>query len=186
VATPPTTDEEEPHHQSENHLVACSEDGKYIVTTRRGDSVITVLDLSSAIRRPIDTGLEIRDIKIVGNIIFATDGRWLSAQHLETDSTAPGACGVRSENVPILAHVGTEPFALSNDCSQIALTLEGTVFLYDVEARTILGQLAMQGSVIDIRFSPDSHQLWLIVTPHRGNNSMCYCVGLEGAGVSAL
>ena len=112
---PPAPDEAEPRHQSENHLVAYSEDGKHIVTTRRGDSVITVLDLSSAIRRPINASVEIRDIKIVGNIIFVTDGRWLSTQHLETDNTTPG--GVRSENVPILAHVGTEPFALSNDCS---------------------------------------------------------------------
>jgi WD40 repeat protein len=179
-ADSPAPDKASPRHQSENHLVACSEDGKHIVTTRRGDSVITVLDLSSAIRRPIKTGVEIWDTKIVGNIIFVTDGRWLSTQHLETDSTAPGACGVRSENVPILAHVGTEPFALSNDCSQIAITLEWTVFLYDVEAHKILGQLATQGSVIDIRFSPDGAQLWLIVNPRRGNNSMCYCVGLEG------
>jgi WD40 repeat protein len=178
---PPTTDEEEPHRQSENHLAACSEDGKHIVTTRRGDSVITVLDLSSAIRRPINASVEIRDIKIVGNIIFVTDGRWLSTQHLETDSTAPGACGARSENVPILAHVGTEPFALSNDCSQIAITLKGTVFLYDVGARKILDELATEGPVIDIRFSPDGHQLWLIVNPRGGNNFMRYCVGLEGA-----
>jgi hypothetical protein len=179
-ADPPAPGMAEPHRQSENHLVACSEDGKHIATVRRGDSVVTVLELSSAIRQYVNTNVRIRDVKIVGNIIFVTDGRKLVSRHLETEGTAPGVCGAR-KNVTIQAPVGTEPFALSNDCSQIAFTLEGAVFLYDVEARKTLGKLATEGSVIDIRFSPDGHQLWLIVNTRRGNNSMCYCVGLEGA-----
>ena len=168
---PPPPDGTGPHRQNGNHLVAYSAGGTHVATARQGHSVVTIIDLSNARPKSVDMNLQIRDIKIVDDAIFVTDGRKLVSRRLGEGE---------GEKETIRVHVGPGPLALSNDCSQIAFTLKGTVFLYDVKARKVLGNLATGGSVIDIQFSPDERQLRFIVNPSDENAaSVCYCADLE-------
>ena len=170
------------HQQGIGHLVACSTSGMHVATTQEKSSIVTVLDVLNATQQSINTNVQAEDIKIVDNTIFVTDGykltRW-HIGHIGTGGMVLSACGNRRENTGLRAAGGH--FKLSNDCSQIAFTFGGSVFLYDIEARRVLGELAADGNyVVDICFSPDGHQLWFIMELGEGTVPMCYCVDLEG------
>jgi len=164
----PSPDRTAPHHHHNcgDHLVAHSKDGTRIATGRRGDSVVTVLDLlSDAPQRSIDTAMRILDIGIVDNVIVVADTRELVSWHPEAGEIIRSAYGAI---VAETAVVSTDPdvvehFTLSTDCSWVAFTIERTVFLYDVQAQRILNKFAMEYDVVDIRFSPCGRQLCLIL-----------------------
>ena len=174
----PSPNKVESYHQNRNHLVACSAGGTCIATGRQGDTIITVLNLLGTVQQSINTNVQIRDIKIVDDTIFVTDGRKLVSWHFDTQERGGSTHTTRRKNEALRVHVGTEPFALSNDCSQIAFTLKGTVFLYDVGPRRVIGNFITSGSVIDIQFSPDGYQLWFIVNPSSGDTPISYHVEL--------
>jgi len=152
----PSPNKTVPHRNCGDHLVAYSKDGRRIAIARRGDSVITILDLlSDAPQRFIDTRMRILDIGIIDNDIVAADIRELVSWNLEAGEIMRSACGAI---VAKTAVIGADPdvvehFALSTDCSCIAFTIERTIFLYDVHAQRILNKCTMNCNVVDIRFS---------------------------------
>ena len=150
--------------QYTNHLVVYSADWTHIIIAQYGDGHITVLNPSGTTQRSIDTNLEIETIKIVGDTIFVIDGirNRLSSWHLITEGQVNSTCSVMRENTALHFHTNGF-FALSNNCSWIACAAMEAVFLYDVQTQNVLGDIAIDGRVLHIQFSPDGSQLWFIV-----------------------
>ena len=152
-----------------HHLVACFADCTRIATVRKLDSVITVLDCPlGTLRRSIDTDMEIRDIKIVDDIIVVVDVTMLARWDPETGRRVHGARSVPTGEVAVsnlVAHL-----TLSPDCSQVAFTERsnrGTSFgarLRGVEPPKAIASFEPHHSenVVEIRFSPDQRELWLL------------------------
>ena len=166
-ASPLSPNEIEPYHGYRNHLVAYPTDKMHIAIARQEDSIITVLNSLSGIpQQSINTGIEIQDIRIVSDTIFAAGKYKLARWDLETGGSMPGAYGTEGEAVnealTIGANLGTvEHFRLSNDCSQIAFAIGHGVFLYDIKSQEVNKYMTL-GRVMGIWFSPDGHQLWFI------------------------
>jgi len=164
----PSPDNTAPHHHHNcgDHLVAYSKDGTRIATGRRGDSVVTVLDLlSDTPQRSIDTAMQILDIGIVDDVVVAADTRELVSWHLEAGEIIRSSYGaIVSETAGVVSADPdvVENLTLSTNCSWIAFTIEKTVYLYDVQAQRILKKIAIEYDVVDIRFSPYGRQLCLI------------------------
>ena len=160
--TPTSPGGNEPNRQRGDYLVAYSADWAHITTARREDGVITALGpRSSTWRGSIDTGVGIRDMKIVRSHALVTDGNRLVRWDL-------GAGEVTSE---AFITSGAESAALSNDCSKIAFTRSGTaIYLYDVKARAIVWGYEADRRVLDIRFPHNQRTLWLHThTSHPSN-----------------
>ena len=160
------------HRKYENHLVAYSEDGTRVATARRGDSVVTVLDLQSGVPpQSINTEKRILDIGIVNDAIFIADTWELVSWHLEAGEVVRSACGgIAAETATMGAGPGAvEHFTLSSDCSWIGFTFGRTVFLYDVQAQRILNKCTMDRDIVDIRFSPYGRQLYFILEDDPGS-----------------
>lgn len=161
----PSPNKTAPYYNYGDHLVAYSKDGRRIATVRRGDSVITVLDLlPDAPQQYVYTGMRILDIGIVDDGIVAADIRELVSWSLEAGEIARSACGaIVAETAAIGAGPDVvEHFALSTDCSCIAFTIERTVFLYDAQAQRILKKCTMDCNIVDIRFSPYGRRLCFV------------------------
>ena len=150
--------------QCRKHLVACSADGKHIVTAQKGDNIITALDpILGTLLWPIFVGGQIQDIKIVDNILFVADGHKLLTWNLRTGEMFDSARGLATsgvcDTVAVSAHMdNVDNFVLSSDCSHIAFTIGSTVFFYNTKAQKILTHI-MDGVIEDIFFSYDGHQL---------------------------
>ena len=177
---------DEPHHQRyENHLVAYSADQTHIATLRERGGTITVLDLSDATQQSINTDVDIWDIRIVNDTIFAIDGKRLFSWHFATGEQIDDASSTESKSTTLHAHLGSGSAVLSNDCSQVAFVIQGhgfnprgAVFLYDIEAQKVVANHTMDGAVIHIWFSSDGHQLWSIV--QLSTQEKCYtCCCME-------
>ena len=169
------------HSIHTSRLVAYSADWSHIIIAQHGGGNITVLDLSGTTQQSIDTNMEIEDIKIVDDTIFVVDRsrNRLSSWHLITGGQVNNTCGVKRENRVLQFHMQESP-KLSNNCSQVAFAWCGAVFLYDVQAQAVLGDLVTGGfQVVYIQFSPDGSQLWFIVQFHE--DYKYYCVELDGA-----
>lgn len=162
----PSPDRTAARHNCGDHLVAYSKDGTRIATARRGDSVVTVLDLlSDTLQRSIDTAVGILDIGIVNNVIVVADARELVSWHLEAGEILRSACDAIVAEIAVVSADPdvVEHFTLSADCSWIAFTIGRTVFLYDVHAQRIPNKFTMGCDVVDIRFSPYGRQLCFIL-----------------------
>ena len=176
-ASPPSLNETKPLHQSRVHLVTCSADGKYIATTQQEDGVVTLLDpLFGTPLQSIHVDVQIRDIKIVNNILFVADGCRLFMWNLESGGMVDGTKGVDISSVCDTVAVGThmdnvDNFALSDDCSHIAFTIGSIVFLYNIAAQKTLTHI--MGSVVEgISFSQDGCQL--CVYSDTGYTKLCF------------
>jgi len=169
------------------HLVACSADGTHIATARSLEGVVTILDpLLDTPQRHINTNMRILDIKIFDNVLFVADEHELVSWDLGVVGTGRDAHGVRRATLDRI--LGTGLFTLSNDCSQIAVAARRTVLLYDIKTQEILNEYAMENmgqglprrfttvDIWDIRFSPDGHQLWLLL---QGGSPPHYCETLH-------
>lgn len=160
--------------RSHRHLVAYSADLVHIAMAQQCGSIVTVLNhLSGTSQEFCDVVMEIWDIRIVDNAVFAVDEYKLVCWDLETGrilSNTPVAERVINGKPDIVRHM-----ALSHDCSQIAILTEGlkNICLYDVKSRDVF-QKDVHCKVFDTQFSPDGYQLWLT-----GHWDICYSVGLE-------
>jgi len=174
----PISPDVEKHGQYTNHLVAYSADQAHIIIGQHGGGLITVLDLFGTTQQSIHTNAVIKDIKIVGDKIFVINGNKLSSWHLATGRQVNSICGIK-ENTAL--HVYMEsPLVLSNTCSQVAFASGNAVFLYDVKAQKVLGNLSTDGDhIIHIQFSPDESQLWWIVRFFENESYKCYHVELD-------
>jgi len=151
------------HHHS-NHLVAYSADRTYITTAHHEDNVVTVLT-PSLDTPPIDIGMEIMDIKIVNNIVFVANKHMLTQWDLETGERMHSIHGVGKVAIdkPMVISPHTKHLALSDDLSWVAFdTGEMAVFLYDTRATEIVAEYQLVGEVVDIKFSPNQDELWLL------------------------
>lgn len=164
-----------------NHLVAYPADQAYVATTWESGHIITVLNLSNGTQLSIDTKMPIFDMKIFGNTIFVASGTILSSWHLTTGGQVDSTGSIRRDKKALYAHMGRTS-VLSNDCSQIAFSIDGTVFLYDVEAKKVLDSLTTDGGdVTHMQFSYNGCQLWVVSYHRRSERYKCYCVELEMA-----
>ena len=163
---PPPPHENNPL-QNQNHLVACSLDGRHIAVTQGGNNTITLLDpLSTTPLQSIIVDTQIFDFKIIGNVVVAVDGFNIFRWDLGAGETMHSAYGVggkfASELLGIKLHPSsTKQLVLSNDCSKIGYIRRGKrrVFLFDIESKQ-LRICETQKKPIGIQFSPDGHQLW--------------------------
>jgi len=155
------------HNGSGDHLVAHCADRTHIATVRRGEAVITVLDLHSGCsQQSIETGMVIQDIKVVGSAIFVTDGCRLASWHLEPGGFARGVLdaekGAVNEALNSLLPLSS---ALSNDCSKITFGRPWVATVYDINAGNILGSYSTgHNNTLNIRFSPDDRRLLLTIS----------------------
>ena len=158
----------------EDHLVACSADGKHIAIAQQKGRVITLLNpILGTPLGSIDTDMQIWDIKIIDNAVFAVDRYKLVRWNLELEGVAYGAFDARKATVLKTLAISTisdaiEHMKLSNDCSQIAFTgcegpdaEIGSYFLYDVESQETFSSSLEMDIAAGIWFSPDGHQLWV-------------------------
>jgi len=164
---PPPPNETGPPRSYADHLVAYSADGAHIATARRGHDVVTILGpLLDTPKQYINTDMRIQDIKILGNSVFVADKHGLVSWDL-----GGGAQGVRRATFDGILLAGielgnAERFALSNNCTLIAINAGKTVFLYDVMAQEILNEYEVDigyscNTPPNIQFSPDGCHLWL-------------------------
>ena len=158
-ASSQSPNETKPHSQYENHLVACSTDGKHIVIAQQKDNVVTVFDpLFGTPLWTIQVGVVIQDIKVVGNVLFVTDSHGLFSWNL-----GAGEIGYHTGGATVYDNIGiahdADNLVLSNGCSHIAFSVGRTVFLYDIQAQETLVEYVMDGMVTNIQFSQDG--CWL-------------------------
>jgi len=165
------------------HLVAYSADGTRIATARPHQHLVKILDpLLDTTQRYIHTFMGIRDIKIFDNVLFVADGNRLASWDLGVGGTGRDAHGVWRATLG--GNLGTGWFKLSNNCSQIVMVTERTVFLYDIKTQKTLNECTIRhltrdffdkptmDNIWDFRFSPDGRQLWFLLgeTPVRASD----------------
>ena len=166
-------------HYHHGHLVAFTTDQAHIATAKQHGRNITVLNLSDATQLSFDTNVRLLDMKIVGDTIFVTDGKRLFSWQLATGGQVNSTSGIRRQNKVLRLHTGGV-LILSNDCSEIAFSVQGSVFLYDVESQKVIGDLVTDGNhVVHMRFAPNGCQLWFVVQHYGKSDFSCYCVDLE-------
>ena len=183
--SPPPFDKIGPDYRHRKHLVAHTEDKTHIVTARQEGSVVMIFDtLSGTPQQFVDANMQIRDLRIVDDIIYMTDAHWLAIWHLEAGGIVQNTPNRTTIDLVTHARGGyAEQVALSNDCSQIAFTVGETVLLYDVRAQEISDERTMGDKVMDIQFSPDGRHLCVITivgiyAEHERPSILCF-VGLE-------
>ena len=161
-----TYNQVKPYHKHGNHLVGYSTDGRHIVTTHQWDSVITVFSpLSDTPHQSVDTGMDIQDIKVIGNTIFVVDGLKLSSWDLMAGVIVHDEHSVKGVAIDeaLAIDPDAEHLALSHDCSKIAFSKEKIIFLYDVKSqKSIHKDIGRKTS--GFRFSLDGTKLWPIRT----------------------
>ena len=154
------------HHQHGGHVVAHSASGDRMVIAWRGQSAVTIFDPRlDAPRRFLDTGMEIQDIKIVGEILFVADTRQLSSWRF----------GAGRETIVKTVALDTgvgdvHRLVLSKDCSRIFLATSGSeaqdssrnLFVRDVKSGSILAESTIEFDVDGIGFFPDECRVWFV------------------------
>ena len=164
--SPPSPNEAESHYQDGNHLVAYSADEVHIAIAKQGYDAITILDfLLGTPQQVINTDMRIKDIKIIDNTVFVTDGHKLVSWELEAAGVED--CGYstgRVINESLAIDSDAKCLRLSHDCSQIAYATETKmgVAIYNIQAQETLQHTPSNLWVRDIWFSPSDHQLWFI------------------------
>ena len=157
------------HRQRGYHLVARFADCARIATTRIGSGVVTVLDCPlGTLRQSIDTRMKILDIKIVDDTVVVVDISMLARWDPQTGRRVHGARSVPTDEVAV--DNSAVYLTLSRDCSQVAFieaSQRGTglgVRLRGVEPPGAIASLGPRHSenVVDIRFSLDQRELWLL------------------------
>ena len=169
-----------PYHKYQRHLVAYSADWVHIAMAKHGGSIVTVLNCSSGNPQQLtNPDMEAQDIKIVNNTLFVVDRCKVICWDLEaggTEDSVHGAMRVAIETLPI--GPDTRDLTLSHDCSKIAFTRDQTVFLHDLQTPGPIAKYISPNTVLDLQFSPDQCQLWLLtdnvdeVTSHHGGSKM--------------
>ena len=165
--TPPTPHDSALHHQHGDHIVARSTTNTYIAIARRGQSSVILFDSCSldTPRRFINAGMEIQDVKIVGETVFVADTYRLASWSLGAGVVARGETiefGTDTEDVDHLA--------LSMDCSRVFFVAnepetEGPPYHLSVQDSRTGATLAKSRIGFDvggIGFFPDGHRAWLI------------------------
>jgi hypothetical protein len=166
-----------------NHLVAYSVDRTHIATARQQDSGVTILfGTSGTSQQHIDTGMAIQDIKIVNNTMFVADGHKVLSWDFNPSGAAQSTHSAYEVAVtpidPSHKVHAIDCCALSNNCSQIAIATQRSIFLQDIEPHGHLGPMTatvssattcrLQFPIDGLRFSPDGCQLWAL------NDSLSY------------
>ena len=158
---PPT--KVDPHHKCQSHLVAWSTDWVHIAMAKEGSNIVTILNSSSGNPQLISTDMEVQDIKIVDNTLFVVDRCRLVCWELEAGGAEDsGHCARRVVVETLGIHPDARQLTLSHDCSQVAFTRDGTVFPHDLRAPGPIANYVSADRVLDLQFSPDQYQLWLL------------------------
>jgi len=145
----------------EKHLVAYSADGIHVAIAKQGYGHITFLNcLLGTLEQIIDTLMEIEDIRISDNTIFAVDRQKLVGWDLNRDYDSR-----RETKVHLVTPSNLKCLRLSHDCSQLAYTSGNMVYVYNVQVQKNLQCFYSKIWPMDFQFSPNENQLW-IVNPH--------------------
>ena len=138
----------------DDYLMAHSKDGTRIATAWRGGDVITVVDpLSDAPERSINTAMEILDVGIVGNTVFATDSHEVVGWDPEVGEIVHRALCVVVE---VIDPEDDDP------CSLVTFTVHGIIFLYRFRDQEVYQKCTVDRDVMDIRSAPDGHQICFV------------------------
>jgi len=158
--------ESAPHRQHGDHVVVHSSSGGHTAIARRGQSAVTLFDPRlDAPRRFLDTGMEIQDIKIVGDTILIADTCQLASWRLETGRETI------TKTVVFDTGVGdVHRLVLSKDCSRIFLVTSGpetqgtsrNLFVRNVKTGSILAESTIEFDVDCIGFFPDGCRVWFV------------------------
>jgi len=155
-----------PDQKHGNHLVGYSADGTHIATACQWDSVIKILNpLTNTPQESINTDMEIQDIKVINNTIFAVDKDRFSSWELKAGRSVQSGCSAGRVVIDKTLAIGphAEHLTLSHDCSQIAFSRDNNLFLYDIESqKTVHTDINRQTG--GIQFSLDGTKLWPIRT----------------------
>lgn len=151
-------------HQPWNHLVTYSTDGTHIAVAWKGGSVVTVFDcLTCTPQQFTSTSIEIQDIKIVNNTVFAVDRRKLIAWDFRAGGAAYDTQGATRVVLNKALSIGPsiQQLTLSHDCSQLAFATHSRtlIFLHNIETQGGSYRF-VDHRISDIQFSPSGHQLW--------------------------
>ena len=156
--------EADPHCKYQKHLVAYSADWVHIAMARHGRNIVTVLNCCSGNpQQLIDPDMEVQDIRIVENTLFVVDRCKLVCWELEAGGTEGSAQSARRIAVETLViDPSAEHLTLSHNCSQIAFTMGGTVFLHNLRAPGPITKYVSAHKVSELQFSPDQCKLQLL------------------------
>ena len=151
--------------QNEKHLVAYSPDGTHIAIAREGCGDITVLNcLLDTPEQLISTQMEIRDIKISDDMIFAVDKQKLVSWNLNGDYDSK-----RETRIYLDFLFRSDLLRLSHDCSQIAYVKNNAIFICNIQVQETLQWTIKHLNFWDIQFPPNGDQLWLFMNGHYPN-----------------
>lgn len=183
---PLSPDRNEPDSEQGTHLVAYSIDQMHIAVAQQKGSIIKIINsILGIVQQSIKTYMEIHDIRIIDNTIFAVDMYKLVGWDLKAGGVGlfglllwPSAHATMRVVINKTLDIGThvEHLRLSHDCSQIAFARGGEVFLYDIKAQEALKSMEWDMAPEDIQFSPNGDQLW--VADHNIFNYFYYIVEL--------
>jgi len=151
-------------NQGQNHLVAYSADQRYIAITQKDGSVITILDhLLDPLQQPINTGMQIQDIKIIDNTIFVVDKYRLSSWDLKPSRTPNGAHNAVGVGFNKPLRIGFKCL-LSHNCSEIIFTVQKKILLYNIQASEVTSKIHIESCIMiaDLQLSPKQFGLWYI------------------------
>ena len=159
-------------NRPQNHLVAYSADQVHIVMAQQCESIIMVLNHHlGTLQQLIDTGLQIWDIKIVNDTIFAVDEHMLVSWDFKasgiahsTHDTKKMVHGLLDLSVFPGADEHQSHLILSHDCSQIVVSTSDPHKTYLFDMKTWKGfSTETDDWNLGMRFSLDGHQLWFRV-----------------------
>ena len=173
--SPPPPSMIEPIYGPQNHLVAYSVDQVHIVMAQQSDNVVTVLNYHlGTSQKFIDTDMQILDVKIVDNTIFAIDNHILVSWDFKAGGIAHNTHGTR-RMIPDWTQGHWGNMSLSHDCSWIAAYTHYSALVFYV--KTLRGyNIKIDGKISGIQFSPDGHKLWI------SGGGLYYFVKLEVPG----
>ena len=166
--TPPVLRNSVPQPQRRDHMVTHSTSGTHAAIAWRGQSAVIVFDLHSPdTPRPfgIATGMEVQDVKIVGETIFVADTRGLTSWRLEAGVATKGKTTGFGASADVVHRL-----ALSKDCSWVLFVTSRPetqgpshhLSVRDTRTRNILAESRIDFDVDDIGFFPDGHRVWFV------------------------
>ena len=144
-----------------NHLVAISADQTCIATAKKDRNIVTVLDCPLGTpQQPINTDMEIQDIKIIDNTIFVMGKYKVSSWGLRPDITRDSTHDVPLDHLLVY---GTNS-VLSHDCSHIIFNIYERIFLYNIKASKVTSKTTIQAwdTILDLQLSPNQYELWFV------------------------
>ena len=159
-----------------SHLVGFSTNGTHVAIGRASSGIVEVVDLQSgALELIVDVDMEIMDIKMVGDTVFALGGMMVASWSLTGNEGERGARLVGFDEslktVEMLYDLVLNPRLLDYQCRKAVLTSADDMILFNADNGNCLMEFSSPARFRDFRFSVDGRQLWVsFVYSRRGDD----------------